>query len=115
LRSNAGEAKLIVAGGQTIQLPLQEFFCQIGEVLARDVARGVLTSSSDLSRVKVTRHDATTGKNHEWIVDCSDHQSQSSLLNPQVQYTWQFAMGNSQHSSDLWLRDGDVIEVPEKQ
>jgi ankyrin repeat protein len=115
LRSKAGEAKLIVAGGQTIQLPLQEFFCQIHEVLARDVARGVLTSRSDLSRVKVTRRDATTGKIHEWIVDCSDHQSQSSQVNPNVQVTFQFVqvgMDNSQPSSDLWLRDGDVIEVP---
>ena len=37
------------------------------------------------------RHDAVTGKTHEWIVDCSP-----------------------QSSSDLWLRNGDVIEVPEK-
>ena len=88
LRSKAGEARLIVAGGQTIQLPLQEFFCRIREVLARDVARGALTSSSDLSRVKVTRRDATTGKIHEWIVDCSDHPSQSSQVNPNVQVTF---------------------------
>jgi ankyrin repeat protein len=47
--------------------------------------------SSDLTRVKVTRTDPATKKTTEWIVDCS---------NPK--------------DSDLWLRDGDVIEVPEK-
>jgi hypothetical protein len=49
-------------------------------------------SSSDLSHVKVTRRDPVTGKKSEWILDCS----------------------NSPSSPDLWLRDGDVIEVPEK-
>jgi ankyrin repeat protein len=47
--------------------------------------------SSDLSRVKVTRTDPATKKINEWIIDCT---------NPK--------------ESDLWLRDGDVIEVPEK-
>jgi ankyrin repeat protein len=47
--------------------------------------------SSDLSRVKVTRTDPATKKTTEWIVDCT---------NPK--------------ESDIWLRDGDVIEVPEK-
>jgi cytohesin len=47
--------------------------------------------SSDLSRVKVTRLDPATEKNVEWIVDCT-----------------------SPNDANLWLRDGDVIEVPEK-
>jgi hypothetical protein len=47
--------------------------------------------SSDLSRVKVTRHDPVTKKTAEWTVDCTDPAH-----------------------ADLWLRDGDVIEVPEK-
>jgi hypothetical protein len=47
--------------------------------------------SSDLSRVKVTRHDPVTKKAVEWVVDCT---------NP--------------GQADLWLRDGDVIDVPEK-
>jgi ankyrin repeat protein len=47
--------------------------------------------SSDLSHVKVTRHDPITKKTVEWIVDCTDP-----------------------NQADLWLRDGDVIEVPEK-
>jgi hypothetical protein len=52
----------------------------------------VLLASSDLSRVKVTRHDPKTGKKREWVLDCSD----------------------SKPAPDFWLRDGDVIEVPDK-
>jgi len=47
--------------------------------------------SSDLSRVKVTRVDPDTKKTVQWTVDCT---------NPS--------------QADLWLRDGDVIDVPEK-
>lgn len=52
----------------------------------------LLLASSDLSHIKVKRRDITTGKMHEWMVDCS----------------------NPQAPPNLWLRDGDVIEVPEK-
>jgi hypothetical protein len=52
----------------------------------------LLLASSDLTRIKVTRHDLPTGLPHEWVVDCSD----------------------AKPAPDLWLRDGDVIEVPEK-
>lgn len=52
----------------------------------------LLLASSDLSRIQVRRHDAATGKTHEWTVDCSNPQSRPNF----------------------WLRDGDVIEVPEK-
>ncbi len=49
----------------------------------------LLRASSDVTRVKVTRK--LEGKTREWILDCS--------------------AGND---PDLWLRDGDVIEVPDK-
>src|ERR1017187_9969496 len=52
----------------------------------------LVLTSSDLSRVKVTRLDAASGQAREWVVDCS----QANL------------------SPDFWLRDGDKIEVPEK-
>jgi len=52
----------------------------------------LLLSSSDLSRVKVTRKDATTGQTREWILDCS----------------------KPERAPAFWLRDGDVIEVPDK-
>jgi ankyrin repeat protein/N-acetylneuraminic acid mutarotase len=49
--------------------------------------------SSDLARVKVIRRDAATGKTREWVVDCSK---------------------GGESTPDLWLQDGDRIEVPEK-
>jgi hypothetical protein len=71
-----------------------------------------LLSSSDLSRVKVIRRDAKTGKTREWIVDCSPPQSPS---NGSTFFSFQLTAGaDSQPTSDLWLRDGDVIEVPQK-
>jgi hypothetical protein len=124
-RSQAGEAKLIVAGGQTVPIPLQAFYSQIGEVLLKGgTARSVLTSSSDLARVKVTRRDPKTNKTSEWILDCSDQQSSSGGLGvspglrlpPPAPVGWAINGNNSPPppSFDLWLRAGDVIEVPEK-
>jgi len=52
----------------------------------------LVLASSDLSRVKVTRRSPTTGQTQEWLIDC--------LPNSQAQ--------------DLWLKDGDLIEIPEK-
>jgi ankyrin repeat protein len=52
----------------------------------------LVLASSDLSRVKVTRRDPKTGKKLDWVLDCS----------------------NPDKAPDFWLRDGDVIEVPEK-
>jgi cytohesin len=66
--------------------------CIIGSVLGRQSVRQFLLSSSDLSHVKVMRTDRATGKKFEWILNCS----------------------NPNSLPDLWLRDGDVIEVPEK-
>ena len=64
----------------------------IGEVLGQTRAQSILETSSDLSRVKVTRHDPQTGHAQSWILDCSD-------LN---------------HPLDFRVQDGDVIEVPER-
>ena len=49
----------------------------------------LLRSSSDLSRIKVTRRDGASGQTRELVV-------------------------NKEIIPDLWLRDGDVIEVPDK-
>ncbi|MGA2854740.1 MAG: ankyrin repeat domain-containing protein, partial [Verrucomicrobiota bacterium] len=87
LRDKAGEVNLVVGGGQTIQLPLKYFDpvdCHIGRVLTSPPAQSVLTSQSDLSRVKVTRRDPKTGKTEMWILDCSNR--------------------NNQGTPDLWLR-----------
>jgi hypothetical protein len=53
---------------------------------------GLLRASSDLSRVKVSRRDAATGQRYGLVIDCS----------------------NPSRPPDLWLRDGDKIEVPER-
>ena len=53
---------------------------------------GLLLSSSDRSRVKVKRTDPDTGEVREWT------------------YNVEKDAGHD----DLWVRDGDVIEVPEK-
>ncbi|MGA3265225.1 MAG: ankyrin repeat domain-containing protein [Verrucomicrobiota bacterium] len=128
LHSRSGTVKLIVVGRQTIQVPLDQFGpldCRVGQVLGSSEAQNVLTSDSDLSRVKVTRRDPKTGKPRELILNCGGTQRSPSpagiinlnygiphgipsppgLLGPQV----------SQDSSGPWLRDGDVIEVPEKR
>ncbi len=56
---------------------------------------GMLRASSDLSRVKVSRRDSASGQRYEMLFDCSANRP----IDP---------------SSELWLRDGDAIEVPEK-
>jgi hypothetical protein len=104
LRNKAGEAKLIVKGGETVSLPLQEFFSQIGNVLLNKPAQTVLTSSSDLAHLKVIRAGLKTGLTKGWILDCShiSRTTPNGLFN--------FDGG----APDLILRNGDVIEVPEK-
>jgi ankyrin repeat protein len=61
---------------------------------------GLLRASSDTSRVKIIRPNSTTGKASEWVVDAG---------NPSNSFP---AYGDP--NAKLWLRDGDVIEVPEK-
>jgi len=51
----------------------------------------LLLASSDLAHIKVKRIDPETRKPRVWTVDCS---------NPNI--------------PDLWVKDGDVIEVPDK-
>jgi hypothetical protein len=53
----------------------------------------VLLASSDLSRVQVKRVDPVTKQMREFV----------------------FNLEQAEPGTDLWLRDGDVIEVPEKQ
>lgn len=56
---------------------------------------GMLRASSDVSRVKVSRRDSASGQRYEMVFDCS--------ANRPIDV-----------SSELWLREGDLIEVPEK-
>jgi len=117
----------LVAHGQNIELPIYPSAAgsELGSLMRKPEAQKVLLSSSDLSRVKVIRHDAKTGENHEWIVDCSEHQFSANgnveINNNDVSSETiviaaaPISNGNNpEPSSDLWLRDGDVIEVLEK-
>jgi len=84
----------LVVAGETNSLKIvtwQDGF--LAAALARTEARAVLRSSSDLSRVKVTRKEAKTGRPVVLTVDVSN---------------------NPPRNEDLWLQDGDVIEVPDK-
>jgi ankyrin repeat protein len=62
---------------------------RLGEVVRNS---GLLRSSSDISRVKVKRTDPETGRKLELVFDLEK-------ISP---------------STDLWLREGDVIEIPER-
>ena len=88
---------LLLVHGQKIELAIYPtvFGSTISAVLNLPEAQKHLLASSDLSRVKVSRNDPKSGKKQEWIVRCK---------RPSSEY----------NSNDLWLRDGDVIEVPEK-
>jgi ankyrin repeat protein len=86
----------LVTRDQKADLPLDPYgnaSC-IEPVLGQPEARRLLLTSSDLSHVKVTRHDSKSGKESEWIVDCTTSQPADAQIR---------------------LRDGDVIDVPEKQ
>jgi ankyrin repeat protein len=85
-----GTVQLVVRDQKTT-LHLEPNGAFIVTILNYTEARKNLLSSSDLSRVKVSRHDPKTGKKLEWVLDCS-----------------------GKDAPDLWLRNGDVIEVPEK-
>jgi ankyrin repeat protein len=65
--------------------------------LQQDSVKRVLRSSSDMSRLKIKRTDPTTKKTAEIATDA------------QV-----FMAGKKPIAEDVWLRDGDVIEVPDK-
>ncbi len=52
----------------------------------------LLLASSDLSHIKLIRADPSTGQKRELIVDCSEGKPAPSV----------------------WLRDGDIIQVPDK-
>jgi len=63
----------------------------LSQALNKTEARSILRTSSDLSRVKVTRK---TGKSAGPVA---------------------FTVDLSQNDNPFWLQDGDVIEVPQKQ
>jgi hypothetical protein len=69
----------------------------LSRVLAKSEAMKVIISSADFSRIKVTRHDARSGKAEPLTINLQE-----------------IRRGAKRSSEDLLLRDGDEIEVPEK-
>lgn len=77
-------------------------------------AQKILLASSDLSRTKVIRHDPKTGKSQEWTVDCSDHATIQTMNGYGAFPRYALAPRNTDFMSGFRVRNGDVIEVPEK-
>jgi len=80
---------------------------RLGVLLRRDDRfRRLLRTSSDLSRVVVSREDSKTGELGRHVIDALRVRlPESNDPNPNL-VPW---------TQGLWLKDGDVIEVPEKR
>ena len=87
----------------------------------------VLRVSSDLTRVHVKRTDPETKQPREWTIDLTKVQGQPGPLQPMPpphmpsypgvpgQVSGSSVSASIPADQDLWLREGDVIEIPEKQ
>jgi hypothetical protein len=124
-----GNVQLIVHD-QKAELPLAPFpdDSSIGAVLRQTEAQKLILSSSDLARVQVTRRDPKTGEKRQWTLDCAGLSGPSGgagfLVG--VNYPPSAPPGipppparlglrpGADSTPDLRLRDGDVIEIPEK-
>jgi ankyrin repeat protein len=80
-----------VVRGQKAQFKLNgmQYTCRFQSALSG--VQNLLRSSSDLSHIKIKRTDPATGKTNEIIADSKISQQ-----------------------NNIWLRNGDVIEVPDK-
>jgi ankyrin repeat protein len=98
LKCLARKVKFIVRD-QTVELPLSgsDSNTYLSPALQRPSVQNILRSSSDFSHIHIKRTDPESRKVTELTVN--------------VQSIWN---GKSPQSDDLWLRDGDIIEVPEK-
>lgn len=103
----------LVAHGQKVEIPIHRCGdrATLKTVLSTPAAQILLLVSSDLSRVKVTRAHPRAGEKREWLVNFNQSRSRyGGQLAPLA-----FSTDIETAPPDaLWLRDGDVIEVPEK-
>jgi hypothetical protein len=96
-------ARPIEPGGpnpfSTIEVTLSglESETYLSRALKLDTIQKFLRSSSDFSRVRILRTDGATGKAVELTQDVEQIWNNTRAL-----------------ADDLWLRDGDIVEVPEK-
>jgi hypothetical protein len=75
----------------------------------------LLRASSDLTRVRVTRPASARTEAAQWTIDLTKFATQREWPDSPGQPTPPDARGKLSWRYDLWLRDGDVIEIPEKQ
>jgi ankyrin repeat protein len=68
-------------------------------------AANVLRASSDVTKVRVKRTDSRSKASQEWTLDLTRVTAWNEVRQP----------SKIPLEHDLWLRDGDVIEVPEKR
>ncbi len=85
--SNFGSFEYLPAGPGAAEIQIHSF--RLNDVVH---SANVILASSDLTRVKVRRTDPATGKKTEMT----------------------FNLEKTDPETDLWLKDGDVIELPEK-
>jgi ankyrin repeat protein len=99
LRSCLTQKLTFKAKSGTIEFPGVSFGYDnfLSGAMKRPQVQSLLTSASDLRRVKVKRTDPKTHATRELVAD--------------VQAFWENKMRSA---DDIWLRDGDVIEVPDK-
>jgi cytohesin len=77
---------------------------------------GLLRASSDLTHVKVNHHDPVTGRSQELLFNLSllaQFRTQAQLPPPPISGVGVGGGQTHDPRNDLWLRDGDVIEIPE--
>lgn len=118
LRNKAGSVRLIVDGGQTIQIPLAQFGplnCYIGPALRCTQAQNVLTSNSNLSHVKVSRRNWKAKGEVVWTLDCTavNNLRTGGGFNYVREVMGMSSSPNYDGCPDLLLRDGDIITVPD--
>lgn len=77
---------------ETVELKLPGNAAWLTPALNNPQVQRILRSTSDLSRVKVKRSDPKSGNTQAFRINTQERNG----------------------SNDLWLRDGDVIEVPDK-
>jgi len=94
------KVKFVIRGQQS-EVSLSGFICvqdtYLSQAMQKQSVQNLLRSTSDLSRVKVRRTATGNSKEQEFTLDVAS-----------------FWRGEKPVTDDLWLRDGDIIEVQDK-
>jgi len=103
----------LVAHGQKVNISIRRYGdrATLKAVLSSPEGQILLRVSSDLSRVKVTRAHPKEGEKREWIVDFNQTRARNGNQFAPLAFSTRSEVAPP---DALWLRDGDVISVPEK-